>query len=103
MNEAKYSVEYFGSIGFQCPDLSNPADFFMSMMSIESIEQDTMTEKGSVLINKNTIEDQYRELIELLVTKYHESEYVNDHKAVHPECHPIEDRSAGEVVTSFGY
>jgi hypothetical protein len=37
-NQASLSVEYFGSIGFQCPELSNPADYFMSIMSIESIE-----------------------------------------------------------------
>jgi ABC-type multidrug transport system ATPase subunit len=55
-NEAKYAVDYFGNIGFQCPDLSNPADFFMSMMSIESIENDTATEKGSVVDNKETIQ-----------------------------------------------
>ena len=34
-NEARLSVDYFSRINFQCPDLSNPADFFMSMMSIE--------------------------------------------------------------------
>ena len=45
-NEAKHSVEFFGSIGFQCPDLSNPADYFMTMMSIESIELDNASENG---------------------------------------------------------
>lgn len=39
-NQASLSVEYFGSIGYQCPELSNPCDFFMSMMSKESIEFD---------------------------------------------------------------
>ena len=38
MNEARLAVDYFSSIQFQCPDLSNPADYFMSMMSIEQIE-----------------------------------------------------------------
>lgn len=37
-NQASLSVDYFGSIGFKCPELSNPADYFMSIMSIESIE-----------------------------------------------------------------
>ena len=58
-NEARLSVDYFGSIGFQCPDLSNPADFFMSMMSIESIENDTATETGSVLVDKDKIAEMY--------------------------------------------
>lgn len=39
-NQSSRSVEYFTSIGYKCPELSNPCDFFMSMMSKESIEQD---------------------------------------------------------------
>ena len=35
-NEAKLSVGHFDRIGFKCPELSNPADYFMSIMSIES-------------------------------------------------------------------
>jgi hypothetical protein len=35
-NEAKLAVNYFASINFKCPELSNPSDYFMSMMSIES-------------------------------------------------------------------
>ena len=35
-NEAKLAVNYFANIGYKCPELSNPADYFMSMMSIES-------------------------------------------------------------------
>ena len=50
MNEARLAVDYFGSLGFQCPDWSNPADFFMTMMSIGSIELDTAADgAGSVL------------------------------------------------------
>ena len=36
-NDAKLSVDYFAKIGFQTPELTNPADYFMSIMSIESI------------------------------------------------------------------
>ncbi|EAR86435.1 ABC-2 family transporter protein (macronuclear) [Tetrahymena thermophila SB210] len=31
-------IDYFGSFGFQCPHLSNPADYFMSIMHAESEE-----------------------------------------------------------------
>lgn len=58
-NEARFAVDYFGSIGFQCPDLSNPADFFMSMMSIESIENDATTETGSFMHDRARIEQIY--------------------------------------------
>ena len=38
-NEAKLAVDYFQNINYKCPELSNPADYFMSIMSIESIER----------------------------------------------------------------
>ena len=46
-NDADKAVNYFNKIianprdgtTFSCPDLSNPADYFMSIMSIESIEK----------------------------------------------------------------
>lgn len=39
-NEASKAVDYFAGINFTCPELSNPADYFMSIMSIETIEQE---------------------------------------------------------------
>jgi ABC-type multidrug transport system ATPase subunit len=36
-NQSSLSVDYFSKIGFQVPELSNPADYFMSIMSIESM------------------------------------------------------------------
>jgi hypothetical protein len=45
-NKANLSVENFGSIGYQCPELSNPCDFFMSMMSKESLEFDNEDNDG---------------------------------------------------------
>lgn len=38
-NEARLAVDYFSSINYKCPELSNPADYFMGIMSIESIEK----------------------------------------------------------------
>lgn len=43
-NEARLAVDYFAGIGYKCPELSNPADYFMSIMSIESLEQDDAEE-----------------------------------------------------------
>ena len=48
-NEARLSVDYFASIGFKCPELSNPADYFMSIMSIETLEQDDEEVKEQAL------------------------------------------------------
>lgn len=32
------AVSYFTEIGYKCPQLTNPADYFLNIMSIESIE-----------------------------------------------------------------
>jgi len=39
-NKASLAVDHFGGLGdkFRCPELSNPADHFMTIMSIESHE-----------------------------------------------------------------
>jgi hypothetical protein len=64
-NEARHCVDYFGRIGFQCPELSNPADYFMTMMSIESIELDDVAETGSVFVDKDNIEIKYQAQIKM--------------------------------------
>lgn len=46
-NEAKLAVNYFASINYRCPELSNPADYFMSMMSIESQEHEDHEDKDA--------------------------------------------------------
>lgn len=72
-NEASKSVDYFASIGHACPDLSNPADYFMSMMSIESIELDEiesgMSGAGRIADNER-IEEEYKKLIAYFDMKY---------------------------------
>jgi hypothetical protein len=39
-NEAKLAVDYFSTLGdkYQCPELNNPAEFFIDMLNIESID-----------------------------------------------------------------
>ena len=39
-NHASLAVDYFSGINHRCPELSNPADYFMAIMSIETIEQE---------------------------------------------------------------
>lgn len=36
-NDSIHATKYFASIGFPCPNDSNPADYFMNIMSKESI------------------------------------------------------------------
>jgi hypothetical protein len=87
-NEAKLSVNYFASLNdarFVCPELSNPCDFFMSMMSKESIEFDH--EEGH--IDADEIERKYQEVIDTLVLNYDKSDLKNDALYIHPECQQL--------------
>jgi hypothetical protein len=45
-NEARLAVDHFASIDFRCPELSNPADYFMSIMSIESHENEDLEDRN---------------------------------------------------------
>ncbi len=39
-NEAAKSSDYFASIGYDCPAMSNPADYFMTIMSQKNPNDD---------------------------------------------------------------
>ena len=91
-NEARFCVDYFSSIGFQCPELSNPADYFMTMMSIESIELDEVADNqrtGSIIgpnreQMKQIVEEKYAAQIQMFDEKYRGSDLCNRHDEVVP-------------------
>ena len=102
-NKASLAVDYFGSIGHQCPDLSNPADYFMTMMSIESIELDAVSNKGSVFIDKDAIEKEYLEQIQKFDDEYQRSSLRNDHKAIAPGVTELDLGAPGTNKTQTGF
>lgn len=105
-NEARHSVEYFSNLGYTCPDTSNPCDYFMSMMSKESIEMDHEDESavGAAGLDTKKIDEEYDKLIEFFVMKYHASELMCDPGVVHPEVKPISgNEEAIHVVTPWCY
>lgn len=53
MNDSNRAVDHFSSIGLKCPSHSNPADFFMFMMSIEAYDYDE--EDKTALKRRRTI------------------------------------------------
>jgi hypothetical protein len=90
-NEASQAVDYFTSINYKSPDFMNPADFFMGIMSIESLlEEDDEDEKEKTL-SREEIYENYRERIAYFDKCYQESALKNDHKAMHPEARPFND------------
>jgi ABC-2 type transporter len=68
-NEAKLAVNYFAGINYRCPELSNPADYFMSIMSIESQEQEDYEDKEQMLKSQTMIMDNYKQRIQ----EFHEN------------------------------
>ena len=78
-NESSKAVAYFSSIDFKCPALSNPSDYFMSIMSIESIE---IEEEMGGLMSPEEIQEvlpgKYKKRIKHFVDSYAKSELRND-------------------------
>ena len=92
-NEARLAVDYFSSIQYQCPDLSNPADYFMSMMSIEQIELEKQT-AGETILDKDKIEEEYQERIKYFVDSYEASQLCNKDDEIAPGVREL-DMGAG--------
>ena len=70
-NSARFSVDYFRSIGYECPDLTNPADYFMSMMSIETYQNQSIN--GEHHHEEQRIQKLYERKVKYLADKYEES------------------------------
>ena len=79
-NDANRSVEYFAQIGYQIPELSNPADYFMSIMSIESIQKADVDPNDKLAVEKanNDVQKTYNDRIKLFNDSYNASELKND-------------------------
>ena len=70
-NEADKAVDYFSSIGYKVPEMCNPADYFMQIMSIESIEQarqeangQSIRDRSVVSTHQKTVAEEYAERID---------------------------------------
>jgi ABC-type multidrug transport system ATPase subunit len=88
-NEARLSVDYFSAIGYKCPELSNPADYFMSIMSIESLEQDDEEQKEP--LTQADIQNNYIEKIKHFDSSYQNSNLRNDFNYNSPHVSKITD------------
>ena len=74
MNSASHAISYFSNIGYSCPEHSNPADYFMNMISSETNEIDEDNE--DILIKKQSqLEESYNQKIIKLAEYYENSEF----------------------------
>ena len=63
-------VDYFNDIGFECPNLYNPADYILDLISIDTSSEETIKnseERIQKLLSLNTIS--YDEVIDILEDK----------------------------------
>jgi ABC-type multidrug transport system ATPase subunit len=102
-NEAKLAVNYFASINYRCPELSNPADYFMSMMSIESQESEDHEDKDAQLKSQTMILQTYREKITYFDEQYQKSNLKNDHTLASPEVTPLTNDDRDERSVPWCY
>lgn len=86
-NKAELAVDHFTGISdatrdYRCPEMSNPADFFMKIMSIESIELAYMktntNQKKAKAEQDKEVAEEYRNRIEWFVEQYESSNLVTD-------------------------
>lgn len=75
-NEACKAVDYFTSINFKPPDLCNPADYFMAIMSVETIEAEMEEKEGEV--DRERVLQLYQKQITYLNGHYEKSELYCD-------------------------
>jgi len=86
LNDASKAVDYFASIGEKCPERTNPADYFMNMMSIEALDEVDTEDPDELIKSKTMIEESYKKKIDYLSEKYDSSELKNDENSRHPEA-----------------
>jgi len=54
-SKASKSEAYFDSIGYKVPEFSNPADYYMAMMSIESYDVEDSPDTQAIAKSKTVI------------------------------------------------
>ena len=92
-NEAQLAVDYFGGIGYKCPDMTNPADFFMNIMSCENPNEIESDASNGVIKTEAEILKEFSKKINYLNEEYQKSSLKNDYAYVSPqvsEIHPTE-------------
>ena len=95
-NDSNSAVDYFKNQGFECPSLTNPADYFMNMMSIEAYD-DSEDEDDSNMRSHEQVEKEYNQKIDNLAQSYQKSELKNDILDVHPEATKLDDVDTSDI------
>ena len=85
LNSAAKAVAYFKQVGYECPSLTNPADYFMNMMSIEAYEEPDWNSADDIKLRRSQIQQSYKDKINDLAVKYDKSDFKCEVDDLHPE------------------
>jgi len=103
-NEARLAVDYFATINFKCPELSNPSDYFMSIMSIETIEQEEMDDGPDQGVDRSqTLQDIYQKRIDMFSRAYENSQLKNDPDVVDGSVVPLSSTDQAHLSSDAGW
>lgn len=94
-NNSKDAIQYFKGVGFECPPLTNPADYFMNMMSLEAY--DDSDDEDNAALSTTQIEQEYNQKIDRLSECYQESELKPDIHDQHPEATDLNQIDTSDV------
>jgi len=84
-NDANKTVPYFKELGYECPPLTNPCDYFMDLLSLEMYD-DTIDDISNVGRSHSKIENEYSEKIKYFKEKYDESNMKVNMNDKHPQA-----------------
>jgi hypothetical protein len=103
-NEARLAVNYFSALGFVCPKLSNPADYFMHMMSVEEGVKPMIDDNKSIVAkSKEVVLEEQRAKIMEFHLQYEKSDLKNDYSYMSPEVKSLSDDDLEENFVPWSY
>ena len=101
LNKASLAVNHFNSIGFQCPPMTNPADHFMTIMSIEAYDDRDHKDEAVLRRSKSMLENIYKDKIEFMYNKFENSELKVNPDDLHPEANGFDEHHEVKYSAPF--
>mmetsp|Transcript_19657 Transcript_19657/g.18727 ORF Transcript_19657/g.18727 Transcript_19657/m.18727 type:complete len:354 (+) Transcript_19657:825-1886(+) len=103
-NESRFALDYFTNINFPCPEMTNPADYFMAIMSKETMEIEEEEGKDQELFDKKkSLQEKYIEKVINFDRCYQQSPLKNDHTEIFPNLTAIQDSHSLHQGASWPY
>ena len=100
-NKARLATKYFKSIGYPCPPLTNPADHFMTIMSIEAYDEPDHHDQDIVIKRRSKIDEDYKEKIRFMHHSFENSELWVDPNDLHPEAKGFDESQEVKYSAPF--